>query len=919
MALTRPQIILALLCSFPLVVGRTFILPHSHLDMGWLNTIDGYYGTVERIFDSVMDALKQSLADPKVTIKRKYNVNDIGYFRKWIEADPSKKKDKLKTVNQLIEAGVLEIVGTSLVMADTACPHYEDFVSNFFEGIAYTERHFQTRSQTVWQLDSFGQSTGLFYIARLFGIYDAVFPRIHQHLGERMAEFDVPEFSWKFTDELSINVHLIPKYSWDVSMDHGYYTLANAAFLKNFFKQRSKGYYKDSLVLLGDDFTYQDALKQFRYFEETLAKEKWPGYSTMNEYLDAFYAKKKKLPVVAGDFLPYMDIEVGPDAWTGYFTSKPHLKYKIRRLNKLQRALTVWVSVKFQMLVSNDDFQESIRQLISLNQQVPLFLHHDAITGTAKREVDADYLDKIDQIERKYTKIYSKLVENDSYICDFQSLFLGLTSCFFLNEALKTSPPLEGHVLNPSGHLTRRRLQLAIPKFAVRNYVLVYTEFEVTTPCQAICFDDKDHCLIYFELEVPPANGSRKFWLKSKDEADLYQNHRAETSFGDQEQFSFENTTISIGDTSKYQRIDQPQNRIKVPGEGSMIKASVYVTAKSITLGLIQEEAMNFEIQLMVRPATISNTYVTRFNLFSVFEPYGENLSFETYASALDEWGVIVYNTKATFWIYQPKNQQFFEVKMLYGWDKTVNFGFEVAFKISRKDFPTEAEFWTESNGLFELRRKNVGVDDYNIYPTTTKASLRHPKSGRGMSVWVDRSRGVFADGNQLMFIIQRSGSNGKGNNEDLRFYEETFNHFYVHNYFDKNEAEIELVLRNLVDVDTPVFISKHKQEYYFADTDYQIWSLRQQADLGESIRLTVSMASEDRLVVRIQNIHRTKEAQFDANRFFEVYYNFLEVKEVPFHFVTNPTTASATPPRAKYTLKPLEFRTFSVAWIGGT
>lgn len=56
-----------------------FIVPHSHMDAGWLKTIDEYYDLgVKRIFDSVFDQLYKNK-------HYTYTLGDIYYFQRWYE------------------------------------------------------------------------------------------------------------------------------------------------------------------------------------------------------------------------------------------------------------------------------------------------------------------------------------------------------------------------------------------------------------------------------------------------------------------------------------------------------------------------------------------------------------------------------------------------------------------------------------------------------------------------------------------------------------------------------------------------------------------------------------------------------------------------------------------------------------------
>jgi len=63
-------------------------------------------------------------------------------------------------------------------MADSACPYFEDIIENYYYGLFYLKRHFNTTSSAAWQLDPFGHSKTLSFIASQFGMKDIVITRL---------------------------------------------------------------------------------------------------------------------------------------------------------------------------------------------------------------------------------------------------------------------------------------------------------------------------------------------------------------------------------------------------------------------------------------------------------------------------------------------------------------------------------------------------------------------------------------------------------------------------------------------------------------------------------------------------------------------------------------------------------------------
>jgi len=87
---------------------------------------------------------------------------------------------------------------------------------------------------------------------------------------------------------------------------------------------------------LGDDFEWQNAHKTFTKTDKVLKyireSNEFPNielfYSTPEEYVKSIYEENINWPVNKYDYFPYAD---KPHSyWTGYFTSRPHLKKDIK-------------------------------------------------------------------------------------------------------------------------------------------------------------------------------------------------------------------------------------------------------------------------------------------------------------------------------------------------------------------------------------------------------------------------------------------------------------------------------------------------------------------------------------------------------------------------------------------------------------
>jgi hypothetical protein len=914
------RLLILLSATLTLASGRLHFIPHSHMDMGWVQSINEYFeSSVCPIHDSVMEALKKSPASPR--LQRKFVLNDLMFLRMWLQTDHNTTSKKTEAVQEFVKEGVLELVGTGMVMPDTACPHYEDMVTNFFAGIAFTETHFTTRSQVAFQLDSFGQTHALFYVGSLFGLHDAVFHRIHHPLRDRLKTDGLFEFQWLMPFGRRVNVHINENYGWDRSfgyLDEQHPLAINETRYQMFKRDRKMGYLESKMILLGDDFEYRHANNQFELFEKVVGKDQAFSYSTMAEYLDDFYAKKGPFSQVTGDFMPYVDphqegAKSGYQAWTGYFTSKPNLKHRIRRVHQMHRALMLWAtSWMAKRKKPADLIIEMHSQLIELSAEVSILLHHDCITGTAKRDVDTDYYDRIRQMEERATRIFDRIANRESYQCDYNARLVGTLDCFWLKEEIKTGNNLELIVINPTATVRTERIRLTIPYNAIRNFVMVYVSAKDTLSSQVLCFDQHTDCIVEFDITLFAFDRCSAVYLYSQDENRVYDILQAKDKKNPDPPGMANSVTLSISQGDAYTRLDTIATT-PVPVQRELGGIQIEVEKDSVIIRSGPGKRTVVKLELMQRKNFSSNAYITYFLGELGYKSHGEIVSAQFYtANALDQWGVILRSTVGTFWIHQPKNKEHYEIDLWLRWDKVINFNHEVALFIRRTDLSADSEFWVESNGLFDIQRRAVPREDYSIYPTTTKATLNDLEKGESMVVWGDRARGVSAIGNQMHVFIQRSASTGKGQTERLRMYENVFTKLKIQNSLGSTaDDSAEVQLRNEEDIKPLVFFNKRMTNVGPPSERPANPSIEPKLALPESVRMSVNIGKPGELVIRLQNISRQTDAEVNGALFLVCYFPGHRYMEVDFHMVTDSTVTEKRSVQKVYTLPPLQFVTF--------
>ena len=140
------------------------LVPHSHDDVGWLKTVDGYFSGARRDIqdanvEMTLDTVVQELL--KDTNKR-YTQVEMKFFQMWWFEQTEEIK---AAVRLLAKEGRLEFINAGWSMHDEACVHYEDMIDNMMFGQQFLLSEVGVKPRIGWQIDPFGHSSAN---ARLF-------------------------------------------------------------------------------------------------------------------------------------------------------------------------------------------------------------------------------------------------------------------------------------------------------------------------------------------------------------------------------------------------------------------------------------------------------------------------------------------------------------------------------------------------------------------------------------------------------------------------------------------------------------------------------------------------------------------------------------------------------------------------------
>ncbi|MBA0683192.1 hypothetical protein Goari_024866, partial [Gossypium aridum] len=384
------------------------LVPHSHDDVGWLKTVDQYYfggnnsirgACVQNVLDSVISAL----FDDK---NRKFIYVEMAFFQRWWRQQSNAKKIKVK---ELVNSGQLEFINGGMCMHDEATPHYIDLIDQTTLGHKYIKDEFNQIPRVGWQIDPFGHSAVQAYLLGAeLGFDSLFFARIdYQDRAKRLKEKTL-EVVWQGSKSLGYSSQIFtgifprhydppdgftfeindvsPPIQDDVLLfDYNVQERVND-FIAAALAQANVTRTNHIMWAMGTDFRYQYANSWFRQMDKFIHYVNQDGrinalYSTPSIYTDAKYAENVQWPLKTDDFFPYAD---KPNAyWTGYFTSRPAFKGYVRVLSAYYLAARQLEFFKGRS--ASGPNTEALADALAIAQ------HHDAVSGTERQHVAADY------------------------------------------------------------------------------------------------------------------------------------------------------------------------------------------------------------------------------------------------------------------------------------------------------------------------------------------------------------------------------------------------------------------------------------------------------------------------------------------------------------------------------------------------
>ncbi|KAL0858609.1 hypothetical protein ABMA27_012444 [Loxostege sticticalis] len=451
-------------------VLNVHIVPHTHDDVGWLKTVDQYYygmnnsiqkAGVQFIIDSVVKELWEKE-------DRRFVYVETAFFWKWWSLQPKSVQDKVTT---LVNEGRLKFAGGAWSMNDEATTYYQSTIDQFTWGLSKLHDAFGNRARPVvgWQIDPFGHSREFASLLAAMG-YDGLFlGRIDYQDKQNREQKKMMEMVWRGDDSLGhssdiftgvlFNTYSPPKgFCFDVLCNDDpiiddpnspdYNVDRRVSDFIDYVKAQSNSYRTNNVIItMGGDFTYQQAGMWYENLDKLIQygnlKAAKDGlnvtmfYSTPDCYLKAVRDSNPVLPLKQDDFFPYAS---DPHAyWTGYFTSRPTVKYLEAQTNTYLQVVK-----QLQVLAGLENHNRAV--LDELKSVMGVMQHHDAVTGTEKQHVTRDYVRMVSRAVEDAHMIVTQAL-NRSILGDDAPFELEFDRCHFNESRCKTTEEATGNMI----------------------------------------------------------------------------------------------------------------------------------------------------------------------------------------------------------------------------------------------------------------------------------------------------------------------------------------------------------------------------------------------------------------------------------------------------------------------------------------
>ena len=412
------------------------LVSHSHMDVGWLKTVDQcYFGannTIQRAgCQYILDTVVAALAIDK---RRKFTYAEQAFFQRWYE---EQTEDMKNVVRSLVKDKQLIFVDGGWAQHDEGCLHFTTMIDQTTFGSQFLMEEFGITPSIGWHLDPFGHtSTQASLLTADVGFDAFYFARIDYQDRIHRRQTGTMEMLWRASPSLRNEIfsgafvqgaYCSPApFNWGYSggsgVPHEQVPIMDDPRMENnnidanveYFVHSAREYQtyskgRNVLMMMGCDYKYENAFEWYRNLDRLIDAVNKDGrvhamYSDPETYTAAKHDENLTWTVKTDDFIPCAQDWSeesglrGHMYWSGYFTSRPALKYYqryssgfLQTARQLQALARLPIEPSPQKSWSPLPSAATAPGLNPLSAAVALVSHHDAVTGTARQHVTNDY------------------------------------------------------------------------------------------------------------------------------------------------------------------------------------------------------------------------------------------------------------------------------------------------------------------------------------------------------------------------------------------------------------------------------------------------------------------------------------------------------------------------------------------------
>ncbi|XP_039281888.1 lysosomal alpha-mannosidase isoform X2 [Nilaparvata lugens] len=746
------------------------VICHTHDDISWLKTFDQYYlGTnsgiqnvaVQHILETVVDELMKNE-------ERRFVYVESAFFWRWWKEQSNEIRNH---VIRLVDGGQLEFAGGGWSMNDEANPSYQQIIDSFTWGFRKLNELFgeHGRPKVGWQIDPFGASREQASLFAQFGFDGTFVNRVDFNEKTIRHKNKTAEFIWRgspnlgemsdiFTNVMYNHYSAITGFNFE-SMRQNEAIVDNknsseynvdkkaeriiteAKFRKNFFQSNNV------YLTFGDDFTYNNAISWFKNIDKLIkyinsddSSKTHIFYSTPSCYIKSVNDANLNLTTKSDDFFPYRSDE--RSTWTGYFTTRPSLKYFIRFANNLLQSIK-------QLCAMTDYSEEEEGPLDLFRAEVGMANHHDTITGTSMQHVVKANVKRLAVTIDHSKPVMDGIIKNLLKKTREPKLDIEFEPCLHLNvsecSACESRFPFVLTLYNPLSHPISHYVR--VPVYNDLLYSVLNPEGEkipaqlVPLPKEVVEIPGRSSnstMELVFKAEVIPALGFKSYYVAPSN--DVMETTR-----------EMDAKNLIIGNQEKI--------AVEIDSENGLVK-NIFKNGVKYPMS---QEFFYYSSSRRPQRGSPSGAYI--------FNPeYPESRRINSKAQVHGYSGSLVHEIHQTVkdWMTQViriyKDEEHIEFEWLVGpMDVRKNHeGKEITSVYKLHNLNSDRTFLTDSNGREMMTRvKNRRTRDSEVmpgyyYPVTSRVVVRDQRVQ--MAVLPDRPQGGTSlhDG-EIELMIQRN------------------------------------------------------------------------------------------------------------------------------------------------------------------